>query len=91
MKSKEETSKPINSGNRPSSLKPEGDWTRIFPYHAMDVEITRAEGIYYYDTDDNRYIDASGVPFSFNQKEVDDLVGRLDNTLHEWEAEMGVG
>ncbi|HIC76901.1 MAG TPA: hypothetical protein EYO89_03435 [Candidatus Dadabacteria bacterium] len=72
MKSKEETSKPINSGNRPSSLKPEGDWTRIFSYHAMDVEITRAEGIYYYDTDDNRYIDASGVPFAFNQKEVDD-------------------
>ncbi len=65
MKSKKEKSKSINSGNRPSSLKPEGDWNRIFSYHAMDVEITRAEGIYYYDTDDNRYIDASGGPFAF--------------------------
>ena len=65
MKSKEETSKSLSSGNRPSSLKPEGDWSRIFSYHTMDVEIKSAEGIYYYDIDDNRYIDASGGPFAF--------------------------
>ena len=65
MKSKKEKSKSINSGNRPSSLKPEGDWNRIFSYHTMDVEIKSAEGIYYYDIDDNRYIDASGGPFAF--------------------------
>ena len=49
MKSKEETSKSLSSGNRPSSLKPEGDWSRIFSYHTMDVEIKSAEGIYYSD------------------------------------------
>ena len=30
-------------------------------------------------------------PLSIKQEEVDDLVGRLDQTLYEWEAEMGVG
>ena len=39
MKSKKETSKTSNSRNYPASLKPEGDWSRIFSYHAMDVEI----------------------------------------------------
>ena len=53
METDEEISKSISPGNRPSSLKPEGDWARIFSYHSMDVEITRAEGIYYYDTDGN--------------------------------------
>ena len=29
-------------------------------------------------------------PLSINKEQIDDLVGRLDTTLHEWEAEMGV-
>ena len=51
--------------NRPAPLAPDGDWASIFSYHPMDVEVTRAEGIYYYDTEGNRYIDASGGPMAF--------------------------
>jgi adenosylmethionine-8-amino-7-oxononanoate aminotransferase len=51
--------------NLPAPLKPEGDWATIFSYHPMDVELARAEGIYYFDTDGNKYIDASGGPMAF--------------------------
>ena len=65
MRAEEEVTTSIKSGNRPAPLKPEGDWSHIFSYHPMDVEVQRAEGIYYYDVDGNRYIDASGGPFAF--------------------------
>ena len=51
--------------NLPAPLKPEGDWEHIFSYHPMDVELVKAEGIYYFDTDGNKYIDASGGPMAF--------------------------
>lgn len=51
--------------NLPAPLKPEGDWAHIFSYHPMDVELERAEGIYYWDTEGNKYIDASGGPMAF--------------------------
>lgn len=50
--------------NLPAPLKPEGDWANIFSYHPMDVELERAEGIYYFDTEGNKYIDASGGPMA---------------------------
>ena len=65
MRAEKEVSKSIKAGNRPESLKPEGDWSSICSYHPMDVEAERAAGIYYYDVDGNRYIDASGGPFAF--------------------------
>ncbi len=52
--------------NMPGPLEPEGDWQNIFSYHPMDVEIARADGIYLFDPDGNRYIDASGGPMAMN-------------------------
>ena len=52
--------------NLPGPLKPEGDWANIFSYHAMDIEVARTEGIYYYDTEGRKYLDASGGPMAFN-------------------------
>ena len=47
-------------------LRPEGDWRHAFSYHPMDVQIERAEGVFIYDTDGNRYFDASGGPMAVN-------------------------
>ncbi len=47
-------------------LRPEGDWRHAFSYHPMNVEIERAEGVYIYDRDGNRYFDASGGPMAVN-------------------------
>ena len=52
--------------NLPDYQHPEGDFRHIFSYHPMDIQITRAEGIYIYDDKDNRYFDASGGPFAVN-------------------------
>jgi adenosylmethionine-8-amino-7-oxononanoate aminotransferase len=52
--------------NLPGLLEPEGDWRNVFSYHPMDVELARAEGIYLYDTEGRRYIDASGGPMAVN-------------------------
>ena len=65
MRAEKDVAESIKTGNRPESLKADGDWSSIFSYHPMDVEAERAEGIYYYDVDGNRYIDASGGPFAF--------------------------
>lgn len=47
-------------------LKEEGVWAHAFNYHALDVEIERAEGVFIYDTEGNRYYDASGGPMAVN-------------------------
>ena len=47
-------------------LHPEGDWRHVFSYHPMDVEIERAEGVFIYDRDGNRYFDVSGGPMAVN-------------------------
>ena len=47
-------------------LRPEGDWRHVFSYHPMDVEIERAEGVYIYDREGNRYFDVSGGPMAVN-------------------------
>ncbi|WP_254621202.1 aspartate aminotransferase family protein [Sphingomonas sp. CL5.1] len=47
-------------------LAPEGDWARAFSYHPFSPEIDRAEGLYIFDTQGNRYIDATGGPFCVN-------------------------
>mgnify|MGYP005709526045 CR=1 FL=1 len=62
MKSQEE----ISLKNRPESLKPEGDWSNIFSYHPMDVELKRSEGIHYFDVNDNKYRDVTSGPFAFS-------------------------
>ena len=49
-----------------SPLRPEGDWRHVFSYHPMDVEIERAEGVFIYDRDGNRYFDVSGGPMAVN-------------------------
>lgn len=73
--------------NRPAPLKPEGDWATIFSYHPMDVELARAEGIYYYDTEGNRYIDASGGPMAFTLPQGDPrmkkaITDQMENFTH---------
>ncbi len=57
--------KPSGS-NLPDTIKPEGKWANTFSYHPLDVELARAEGIYLYDDQGNRYIDASGGPMAVN-------------------------
>ena len=52
--------------NLPRTLRPEGDWRHVFAYHPMDVEIERAEGVFIYDKDGNRYYDVSGGPMAVN-------------------------
>lgn len=52
--------------NLPDTLRPDGDWRHVFSYHPMDVAITRADGIYLFDGEGNRYIDASGGPMAVN-------------------------
>ncbi len=47
-------------------LRPEGDWRHVFSYHPMDVQIERAEGVYIYDREGNRYFDVSGGPMAVN-------------------------
>ncbi|MBW2367472.1 MAG: aspartate aminotransferase family protein [Deltaproteobacteria bacterium] len=44
--------------------KPEGMWGSIFSSHTFEPILDRAEGIYLYDTDGNRYIDISGGPMA---------------------------
>ena len=47
--------------NRPGPLKAEGPWSNVFSYHTMDIEVAKSEGIYFYDVNGNKYIDASGA------------------------------
>ncbi len=73
--------------NLPAPLKPEGDWAHIFSYHAMDVELSRAEGIYYYDTGGKQYIDASGGPMAFTLPHGDErmkqaIIDQMENFTH---------
>ncbi len=56
----------LAGSNLPETLKPEGKWANNFSYHPMDVELSKADGIYLYDADGNRYIDASGGPMAIN-------------------------
>jgi adenosylmethionine-8-amino-7-oxononanoate aminotransferase len=44
----------------------EGIWGKVFSYHPFTPVLERAEGIYLYDSDGNRYIDASGGPLAIN-------------------------
>ncbi len=46
--------------------KLEGMWSHVFSYHPFKPVLDRAEGIYLYDTDGNRYIDVSGGPIAIN-------------------------
>jgi putrescine aminotransferase len=50
----------------PTQRAAEGDWRHMFSYHAFAPVLERAEGIYLYDTDGHRYIDASGGPIAMN-------------------------
>ncbi len=54
------------TGAPPDLLEAEGIWRHVFSYHPFAVELERAEGIYLYDRQGNRYIDASGGPMSCN-------------------------
>ena len=47
-------------------LKEEGAWSYAFNYHALDVEVERAEGVFIYDTEGQRYYDISGGPMAVN-------------------------
>ena len=50
----------------PGSRKAEGDWAYCFSDHSMEPVLDRAEGIYLYDEEGNRFIDASGGPLAVN-------------------------
>ncbi len=47
-------------------LEEEGAWAYAFSYHALNVEVERAEGVFIYDTEGNRYYDISGGPMAVN-------------------------
>ncbi|MFQ5933360.1 MAG: aspartate aminotransferase family protein [Dehalococcoidia bacterium] len=49
---------------RPGLRKPDGVWEKPFSYHPFTPVLERAEGIYLYDEDGNRYMDASGGPMA---------------------------
>ena len=48
----------VQGQNLPDYQHPEGDYRHIFSYHPMNVQIARAEGVYIFDDQDNRYFDA---------------------------------
>jgi adenosylmethionine-8-amino-7-oxononanoate aminotransferase len=50
----------------PHQRTADGDWKHLFSYHAFAPVLERAEGIYLYDSEGNRYIDASGGPIAMN-------------------------
>jgi adenosylmethionine-8-amino-7-oxononanoate aminotransferase len=50
----------------PAPRTPDGDWSYVFSHHAFTPALERAEGIYLYDKEGNRYIDASGGPIAQN-------------------------
>ena len=50
----------------PGLREPQGVWKKVFSYHPFEPELARAEGIYLYDTDGNRYMDVSGGPMAIN-------------------------
>ena len=50
----------------PGQRNADGDWLHLFSYHAFAPVLERAEGIYLYDNEGNRYIDASGGPIAMN-------------------------
>lgn len=50
----------------PELRKMEGSWAANFSCHPHEPVLDRAEGIYLYDEDGNRYIDASGGPMAVN-------------------------
>jgi adenosylmethionine-8-amino-7-oxononanoate aminotransferase len=50
----------------PNQRTADGDWKHLFSYHAFEPVLERAEGIYLYDSEGNRYIDASGGPIAMN-------------------------
>jgi len=56
----------IAGQNLPDYQNPEGDYRHVFSYHPMNVPIARAEGVYIFDEDGNRYFDASGGPMAVN-------------------------
>ena len=56
----------LTENPRPGIREAEGIWTRAFAYHPFNPVLERAEGIYLYDEDGNRYIDASGGPMAVN-------------------------
>ena len=50
----------------PNQRTDDGDWRHMFSYHAFAPVLERAEGIYLFDKEGNRYIDASGGPIAMN-------------------------
>ena len=56
----------LTDNPRPGTREPDGVWARAFSYHPFSPVLERAEGIYLYDEDGNRYIDVSGGPMAVN-------------------------
>ena len=54
----------MESDNQFGYRKSEGKWGHIFSGHTFEPILDRAEGIYLYDTDGNKYIDVSGGPMA---------------------------
>lgn len=42
----------------------QAEWDNVFSYHPLPVELARAEGVFLFDTQGERYFDASGGPFA---------------------------
>lgn len=50
----------------PAARMAEGMWKHVFGYHPFEAVLDRAEGLYLYDTEGNRYLDVSGGPIAMN-------------------------
>ena len=66
--------------------KPEGMWRKVFAStHAWEPIVDRAEGIYLYDTDGNRFIDASGGPMAMGMAHGDKRINAaISNQLEKF-------
>ena len=40
------------------------NWDNVFSYHPMPVDLASADGVFLFDTQGERYFDASGGPFA---------------------------
>lgn len=54
------------SNNLPETISQQGTWANTFSYHPFNIELSRAEGVFLYDSEDKSYIDASGGPMAVN-------------------------
>ena len=77
----------VSERSAPGIRERTGMWSRVISEHRFEPVMDRAEGIYIYDTDGNKYIDVSGGPIANNlghgdQRVKEAMVRQLDRFAH---------